>query len=163
MGNLGNFWSATDWQNAQEQWLSTQQYNQRQITFMKFDSYVTQGNASNPDESYRSVKYRIRADHVWLSQVKVFDTVKGGYFTTGDLDVNSSFLIKGFSAAYTLRNGIVIPEYAGDQMIWNGKVWVVADQIEPVQLGGMLAAPTWWRSVLRRTDRSGIGDSPGPA
>jgi hypothetical protein len=161
MGTLGNNWSASEWQDMKDSWLGTRGYVDRQIVFRKFLSYETKGNPSIPLESFRIATYSTKAEHVWISQVKVFDTVKGGYFTTGDLDVYSNFRIQGFSPGYTLASGVVIPEYGGDEILWNGKVWQVADQIEPVQFGYQ-APQIWWRSVLRRTDRSGIGNVVGP-
>lgn len=162
MGTLGNNWQASEWQDMKDAWLGTRGYTDRQIIFRKFLDYETKGNSSVTIETFRVPNYAARAEHAWLSSVKVFDTVKGGYFTTGDLDVYSNFRIQGFSPGYTLPNGTVIPEYAGDEIIWNGKVWVVADQIEPVQPGGYQAPQIWWRSVLRRTDRSGVGNVVGP-
>ncbi len=161
MGNLGNFWTAADWQNATELWLSTQAYNHRQIIFRKFTGYETKGPSTLPDQQFRAKKYKTRAEHVWLSQVKVFDTVKAGYFTTGDLDINTTFRVQGYSAAYTLPSGVTVPEYGGDEIVWNGKVWVVADQVEPVQFGYQ-GAQVWWRTVLRRVDRAGVGNTIGP-
>jgi hypothetical protein len=161
MGTLGNNWSASEWQDMKDSWLGTRGFVDRQVIFRKFLGYETRGNQSVHFESFRVVKYAQRADHVWISQVKVFDTVKGGYFTTGDLDVYTSFRIQGFSAGYTLPSGIVIKPYGGDEIVWNGKVWVVADQIEPVQFGYQ-APQIWWRSVLRRTDRAGAGNVVGP-
>jgi len=161
MGNIGSFWSASDWVNAREAWMASGQWNHRRVTFKQFCGYNVSGNASKPDEMIRTVKYSTRLEHVWLSQVKVFDTVKEGYFTTGDLDVISEFQIRGYSPSYTLPDGTVILEYAGDILLWNGKAWAVADQVEPVQFG-FLAAQVWWRTVLRRTDRSGLGTSVGP-
>jgi len=162
MGTLGNNWQASEWQDMRDAWLGTRGYADRQVLFRKFLEYEKMGRVTIPDETFRTPKYAIRAEHVWLSNVKVFDTVKGGYFTTGDLDVYSTFRIQGYSAAYTLPSGVVIPEYAGDEILWNGKVWVVADMIEPVQPGGYQAPQIWWRSILRRTDRSGIGNVVGP-
>lgn len=161
MGNLGNFWDLNDYINAKEAFIAPQGYDQRLITFMKFAGYDTTGNLESADETFRTAKYHSRSDHVWLSQVKVFDTVRGGYFTTGDLDVISNFMIQGYTAAYTLPSGVVIKEYAGDQILWNGKLWVVADQVEPVQFGYM-AKQVWWRSVLRRNDASGQPNTVGP-
>lgn len=162
MGTLGNNWQASEWQDMKDSWLGTRGYVDRQIVFRKFLEYEAKGNRSSTIETFRTPKYAERAEHVWLSNVKVFDTVKGGYFTTGDLDVYSTFRIQGFSAPYTLPSGVVIPEYAGDEILWNGKVWVVADMIEPVQPGGYQAPQIWWRSVLRRSDRSGVGNTVGP-
>lgn len=161
MGNLGNFWDLNDYTNAKEAWTAPQGYDHRRIFFRKFDGYETQGNQTNPNETFRSAKYTTRADHAWISFVKVFDTVKGGYFTTGDLDVYTTFRIQGFSPAYTLGTGVVVGEYAGDEIIWNGKVWVPSDEVEPIQFGYQ-AKQVFWRTVLRRADRSGQGNTVGP-
>lgn len=161
MGNLGNFWDLNDYVNAKEAWIAPQGYTHRLITFMKFTEYNVTGNLESPDETFRTVKYHSRSDHIWISQVKVFDTVKGGYFTTGDLNVISNFLIQGYSPGYTLPTGVPIGEYGGDQILWNGKVWAVADQVEPVQFGFM-AKQIWWSTVMRRADRSGQGNTVGP-
>lgn len=162
MGTLGNNWQASEWQDMKDSWLGTRGYTDRQIVFRKFLDYETKGNPNIPSEIFRTPKYAERAEHIWLSNVKVYDTVKSGYFTTGDLDVYSSFRIQGFSSSYTLANGSVIPEYGGDEIRWNGKLWVVADMIEPIQVGGYQAPQIWWRTVLRRSDRSGAGTSVGP-
>lgn len=161
MGNLGNFWDLNDYTNAKEAWIAPQGYDHRKIRFMKFASYDVTGNLEIPDETFRKEVYHEREDHVWISFVKVFDTVKGGYFTTGDIDVYSNFLIQGYSAAYSLPTGVQIPEYAGDKIVWNGKVWTVADEVEPIQFGYQ-APQVWYRSVLRRSDRAGVGTSVGP-
>lgn len=161
MGNLGNFWDLNDYINAKEAWIAPQGYDHRKILFRKFAGYDTTGNLSNPDETFRVPKYNARADHAWISFVKVFDTVKGGYFTTGDLDVYTGFRVQGYSPSYTLQPGTVIAEYAGDEIIWNGKVWVPSDEVEPIQFGYQ-AKQVWWRSVLRRADRSGQGNVVGP-
>jgi hypothetical protein len=161
MGNLGNFWDLNDYINAREAWIAPQGYNHRSIIVMKFAGYETSGTGVNPDEQFRAPKYTARSDHAWISQVKVFDTVKGGYFTTGDLDIYTTFRIQGYTPAYTLPSGVNVTEYAGDQIIWNGKVWVVSDQVEPVQFGYQ-AKEVWWRTVLRRTDRAGQGNVVGP-
>lgn len=163
MGTLGNNWSASEWQDMKDSWLGTRGYSDRQIVFRKFLEYETKGSAlTNSDESFRVAKYAVRAEHAWLSNVKVFDTVKGGYFTTGDLDCYTTFRIQGYSPAYTLPSGTVVGQYAGDEILWNGKIWVVADMIEPVQPGGYQAPQIWWRTVMRRTDRSGAGNVVGP-
>jgi len=161
MGYLGNYWSLADWQNMKDAWFSGQGYDHRQVVFRQFAGFETRGNPANPDEQFRRKKYTSRGEHIWISSVKVFDTVKGGYFTTGDLDCYSSFRIQGYTPAYTLPSGVVVTEYAGDEILWNGKVWVVADMIEPVQPGGYQAPQIWWRTVLRRTDRSGQGNVVG--
>lgn len=155
---LENFWQAADFENVRSAWLAAQQYSHKKIIFRKFTGYTTKGTG---EEKFRTPSFSARSDHLWLSNVKVFDTVKGGYFTTGDLDVYSTFQIRGFTPGYTLPSGVVIPEYAGDQIIWNGKLWVLADQIEPMQFG-YLAGPVFWRSVLRRGDRTGQGITVGP-
>jgi hypothetical protein len=161
MGTLGNNWQASEWQDMKDAWLGTRGFVDRQVIFRKFLSLETKGNQNVDEEFFRVVNYAQRADHVWLSQVKVFDTVKGGYFTTGDLDIYSNFRIQGYSPGYTLPSGVVIKEYGGDQIVWNGKVWVVADQIEPVQFGYQ-APQLWWKTTMRRTDRSGAGNTVGP-
>src|SRR5882672_2344899 len=102
MGTLGNNWQASEWQDMKDSWLGTRGYVDRQVIFRKFLLYEIKGNQNVQLESFRVVKYSQRAVHVWLSQVKVFDTVKRGYFTTGDLDIYSNFRIQGFSAGYNL-------------------------------------------------------------
>jgi hypothetical protein len=161
MGTISNPFSASEWANFKEAWLSNQGFTHRLILFMKFNGWELVSKSLNPDEQFRKENYATRGAHVWLSNVKVFDTVKGGYFTTGDLDIYSDFRLQGYTAGYTLDNGTVIDEYGGDKIVWNGKVWVVSDQIEPVQFG-FQGAQIWWRTVLRRTDRSGPGIGVGP-
>lgn len=156
-----NVWSLNDYLNARDAWFSTRDYVHRRVLLRKFQGWETAGNQPNPNETYRQAKYDQRMVTIWLSQVKVFDTVKGGYFTTGDLNVSSTYLLQGYSAQYSLPDGTVIPEYAGDFIIWNGKVWVIADQLEPVQFGTKVKQ-VWYNSVLRRADRSGLGTGPGP-
>jgi hypothetical protein len=161
MGTLGNNWSAAEWQDMKDSWLGTRGYVDKQIIFRKFMSYDMRGNLSNTIETFRIAKYSQRSEHVWLSQVKVFDTVKGGYFTTGDLDIYSNFKMQGFTSGYKLPTGVVVKPYGGDEVIWNGKIWVIADQIEPVQFSYQ-APQIWWRSVVRRADRSSQGNVVGP-
>jgi hypothetical protein len=161
MGDLGNSWRMSDFVNAQRAWIGQQSKSHRQIILWKFLEYETAGNLINPSETIRRIKYAQRLDHVWLSLVKVYDTVKGGYFTTGDLDVHSDFALQGYSASYTLPDNTIIPEYGGDVVQWNGKLWEVADQLEPVQWGYQ-AKQVFFHTVLRRTQRSGIGVQVGP-
>jgi hypothetical protein len=156
-----NLWNLQDYLNAKDSWLSTRGYSNRRVLVRKFQGWVVAGNLSNDNETYREAKFSSRNDTVWLSQVKVFDTVKGGYFTTGDLNVSSTFILQGCSAAYTLPDGTVLPEYAGDEIVWNGKIWVVADQLDPIQFGTK-TKQVWYNSVLRRAQRSGLGTTPGP-
>jgi hypothetical protein len=131
------------------------------VVFRKFIRYDNQGDQTKPDEQFRVSIYQNTGKHVWLSQVKVYDTVKGGYFTTGDLDCQADFPIRGASAGYILPNKVSIAENAGDEIIWNGKIWKVADQVDPVQIG-LQGSHIYYRTVLRRTDRSGSGLSVGP-
>src|SRR5713101_4686022 len=149
-------WDVNDWQLARDLFQSKASYTHRKVIVRKFRNYQTR----NPDrptiEQFRTPVYDERADHVWLSWVRVFDTVKGGYFTTGDMDVNSSFQLIGFSPAYIRPNGVRIEEYAGDELIWNGKIWIVSDQVEPIQFG-MKGGVVYWRTVMRRVDRSSQG------
>lgn len=151
-------WSASDFNLARELFLGKGSWAHRRIIFRKFKNYASQGTGP---EAFRVPAYDSRQESVWLSNVRVFDTVKGGYFTTGDLDVNSLFQIRGFSPAYTLEDSTPVAEYAGDEVIWNGKVWVVSDQVEPIQFGPT-AGVVYWRTVLRAADRSGPGITVGP-
>lgn len=159
MRDLGNRWDLNDFLNAKNSWTAQQGKSHVRVRIWKFNGYNTE-NSSNPNETFRTPVYEMREDHLWLSQVKVYDTVRGGYFTTGDLDVVSEMELQGYSAAYTLPTGTVIPEYAGDLVEWNGKLWEVADQLEPTQWGYQ-AAQVYFRSVLRRSQRSGSGIVPG--
>jgi hypothetical protein len=163
--DLGNQWTLADYMNAKNAWLATQSMNHKRVKVYKFAGYETAGtqnnsgtNTVNPNEMFRRPKYDTRLDHVWLSQVKVYDTVKFGYFTTGDLDVYSEYALQGYSAAYLTIDGNQIPEYAGDLIEWNGKLWEVADQLEPVTWG-YLANEVFYRTVMRRTQRTGSGVS----
>lgn len=161
MGNLGNFWDLNDFINAKEAWIAPQGYTHRKILFQQFAGYETQGNLVKPDETFRLPKYNVRAEHIWISFIKVFDTVKGGYFTTGDLDCYSNFKIQGFTPAYSLTEGVEISEYAGDQIVWNGQLWACTDVVEPIQFGYQ-APQVWWRTTLRRSDRTSQGNTVGP-
>jgi len=161
MASMGNFWSVADIENMSKAWLSGQEFTHRQVIFRKFIAYERRGNQTNPNETFRAAKYAERAEHVWISEVKVYDTVKKGYFTTGDMDCASTFRIQGVTPQYTLANGVVVPEYGGDEIIWLGKIWVVTDQVEPVEFT-FKAPQVWWRTVMRKTERSGIGNAPGP-
>jgi hypothetical protein len=156
---IGVGWQASDWQNVRDSWLAGAVWNQRHVVFRKFLHYDAQGTTE--DETARFPVYQTIGKDIWLSQIKVYDTVKGGYFTTGDLDCTSEFLVQGASAGYKLPNGVVVPENAGDEIIWNGKIWKVADQVDPVQQG-LQGGHIYYRTVLRRTDRSGLGVSSGP-
>jgi hypothetical protein len=158
--SLDNIWTASDSNLVRDSFLAAGSYLHRQVLFRKFTGYSTLGSSANIDEMIRTPRYAVRTGHVWLSQIKVFDTVKGGYFTTGDLDVASSFIIQGYSSAYTLSDGTVIPEYAGDEIVWNGKLWSVADQLEPVQ-AGMQSPIIFYRTTLRRSDRAGTEQGAG--
>ena len=166
MGDLGNQWTLNDWVNAKQAWLASQNMNHKRVKVYKFECFETQGtqdgigNQVNPNELFRSPKWLARLDHVWLSSVKVFDTVKHGYFTTGDLDVYSEFYLQGYSSSYTTTDGVFIPEYVGDLIEWNGKLWEVADQLEPMTWG-YLADQVFYRTVMRRTQRTGLGTTPG--
>ena len=153
--DLGNRWDINDFLNAKSSWTAQQGKSHVRIRFYKFTGYNTE-NSSNPNESFRKPVFQVRDSHVWLSQVKVYDTIKRGYFTTGDLDIVSEYVIQGYSASYTLPTGVVVPEYSGDLVQWNGKLWEVADQLEPTQWGYQ-AEQVYYRSVLRRTQRSGSG------
>lgn len=155
-----NQWNLPDFLNAKDAWFSTRGYVNRKVLVSKFQGWVNAGNKNNVNEQFREARHAVRNDTVWLSQVKVYDTVKGGYFTTGDLTVASSFVLQGYSAAYTLPNGTVIPEYAGDEIVWNGKIWVVADQLDPVQFGAK-TTQVWYVTVLRRAQRSGLTTTTG--
>ena len=161
MGDLGNFFDLNDYVNARRAWLESTGKSKKKVRIHTFEGYETLGNQTKPDETFRKQRYVARIEYVWLSNVKVFDTVKRGYFTTGDLDVYSEFYLRGFSPSYTLPNGVVVGEYSGDLVEWNGKLWEVADQLEPVTWGPF-TAQVWYRTVLRRTQRSGIGIEVGP-
>ena len=156
-----NQWALTDYLNAKEAWFSTRGWSSKKVLLVKFQGWVNAGNPSNPNEQFREAKYAIRNETVWLSQVKVFDTVKRGYFTTGDLTVASSFVLQGNSPQYTLPGGTLLSEYAGDEIVWNGKIWVVADQLDPIQFGTK-TKQVWYVTVLRRAQRSGLVTSTGP-
>ena len=158
--SLDNTWTASDYELVRDSFLATGGYLHRQVIFRKFMAYQTNGSSSNFDEMIRTAVFRERLDHVWLSQVKVFDTVKGGYFTTGDLDVASQFMIQGYSGQYKLPDGTLIPEYAGDQIVWNGKIWIVSDQLEPIQ-AGMQGPVIFYKTTMRRADRAGTEQGAG--
>lgn len=154
---IDNYPQASDWANMRDNFLVSLGYSARTARFHKFQAFASNGTGI---EQFRTPVFISRNVVLWLSQVKVFDTVKAGYFTTGDLEVNTSFQIRGYSASFQLPGGSSVEEYAGDQIIWNGKIWIVSDQIEPVPFGpgtGII----YWRTVLRRMDRSGQGLSPG--
>lgn len=166
--DLGNQWTLNDYMNAKNAWLAGQNKNHRRVRVYKFENYSTVGtqsnsgtNVVNPNELFRQPVFKSRLDHVFLSQVKVFDTVRGGYFTTGDLDVYSEFVLQGYSAGYLTVSGIPIPEYVGDMIEWNGKLWEVADQLDPVSWG-FQAEPVYYHTVLRRTQRTNLGITGGP-
>lgn len=166
--DIGNQWTVNDYLNAKTAWIAAQSRNHRQVRVYKFEEFEVRGNqvnqgtnVINPNESYRVPLFNARIDHVWASMVKVFDTVKGGYFTTGDLDVFSEYILQGYSTAYTTPDGVEIPEYAGDMIEWNGKLWEVADQMEPIQWGYQ-ANSVFYRTVMRRTQRTNIGITSGP-
>jgi len=152
-------WQAHEVVMARNAFLAQSQYLHRAIVFCKFAGFVIEGTG---DDLIRTPSFKKRREHVWLSQIKVFDTVKGGYFTTGDLDVNSIFQIRGYNPGFTLPDGTAIEEYVSDHIIWNGKLWTVADQIEPVQVG-YLGTTIFWRTTLRRSDRTGVGLTAGPS
>lgn len=151
---LENYPSAADWQTFGENFRANLNWLSRTITFRKFQGFSMKG--ATGIEQHRVPQYTEREEIVWLADVKVYDTVKGGYFTTGDLDIHSPFQIQGFSPAYSLPNGEEVSEYGGDEIIWNGKIWVPSDQIEPRPLGPR-SGIVFWRTVLRVTQRSSQG------
>ncbi len=162
MGDLGNFFDLNDYTNVRRSWLEAAAKGQKQVRVWVFQGYDILGNQANPNETFRKQKYVAKNANVYLSNVKVYDTVKRGYFTTGDLDVYSEFYIRGYSSAYTLATDVKVDEYAGDLVEWNGKLWEVSDQLEPVTVG-ILTNQVWYRTVLRRTQRSGTGIEVGAA
>ncbi len=115
--SIETYSSVSDWANLRESFHAQLTHQGRTVRFMQFAGYDEKGKDM---DKIRTPKYNVRSEIVWLSSVKAFDTTKGGYFTTGDLDVNSAFEIKGFSPAYEIY-GVEIPEYAGDKIEWNGK------------------------------------------
>lgn len=161
MGDLGNIWTLNDYVNAKQAWLASQSKSHRYINVFKFIDYQLGGNPTNPNEALRIPMYGKRKDHVWIAMVKVYDTVKGGYFTTGDLQLYSEYVLQGYSPAYLTTEGVNIPEYAGDLIEWNGKLWSVADQLEPIQWG-YLSPQVMYCTVMRKTQRTNIGIKVGP-
>jgi hypothetical protein len=161
MGDLGNWGGIGDYDNARKAWLESSGKNQKRVKVYIFQGYDKQGNVTKPDETFRKPKWTVRFEYVWLSALKSIDLIKGGYFTVSDLDVYSEFLLRGYTAAYTLVNKVVNDEYAGDIVEWNGKLWEVADQLEPVTWG-VAANQVWYHTILRRTNRSGLGIEIGP-
>lgn len=162
MGDLGNFGGGLeDYKNAKDSWLSSSGKSHRKVKLYTFLEYVNMGNQANPNETFRKQRYSVRDDHAWLSFIKVFDTVKKGYFTTGDVDIVSDFSVRGFTSAYNLPSGVSIPEYAGDLIEWNGSLWEVADILEPIQFG-LNAPQAWFHTVMRKTTTSGRGIVVGP-
>lgn len=161
MSEIGNSGDLNDFINQRDSWLGSQAKSHYRVRVFFFQGYEVTGNQANPNETFRKPIFAGRLDHVWLSFIKVYDTVKMGYFTTGDVQVESEFPMKGFSASYTLTSGEVIPEYAGDIMQWLGKFWEVSDVLEPLQTGYQFGQ-TWYRTVMRRTNRSGVGVEVGP-
>lgn len=161
MGDLGNFGNLEDWKNVRDAWLGSAGKTHRKIRLYTFLEYVVMGNQTNPNETFRKQKYSVRHDHAWLSFIKVFDTVKKGYFTTGDIDIVSEFPVRGFISAYSLPGGVQIKECAGDLIEWNGNLWEVADILEPIQFG-INAPQAWYHTVMRKTNISGQGIVVGP-
>lgn len=155
MSDLGNSWELNDYLNARDAWRGQANKSHHRVIFWKFDGY-TAGRSTNPNEAGRTPRYVKRLDHVWLSTLKGFDAVKKQYFSTGDITVNSSFKIRGFTAAYSIPDGDSIDEYAGDLIQWGGSLWEVADQLEPITWGYM-ANQVFYVSIMRRTSR--IGDN----
>jgi hypothetical protein len=161
MGDLGNWASLDDYRNARSSWLESSGRSQKRVRIHIYQGYELMGNQTNPNETFRKQRFSAKFDYIWISEVKVFDTVKGGYFTTGDLNVCSEIQLRGYSAAYTLPNGTTVDEYAGDLVEWNGKLWEVADQLAPITWG-VLTNQVFYNTILRRTQRSGVGIEVGP-
>lgn len=161
MADVSNGWQLNDHLNVKKAWLGQMGKSHRRVRVYQFNGYELQGNTVNPSEAFRNATYKIRDDHVWLSAVKAFDQVRGGFFSTGDLDVNSEFPIQGNSPGLLLPDETSIPEYGGDLIQWNGQLFEVADVLEPVQFG-FQALQIWYRTVLRKTNRAGIGVKVGP-
>jgi len=160
MSDLGNSWELNDYTNAEKAWAGQANKSHHQVIVWKFDGYDA-GKNINPNEVVRTPRYIKRSDHVWLSTLKGFDAAKAGIFLPGDISVNSTFLIQGYSAAYTLPDGMPVPEYSGDYIQWNGSLWAVADQLEPIQWG-YDSRQVFYVSILRRNQRVGDNSRVGP-
>lgn len=154
------YWQVEDYLNMRDGILAQAEYHNHEIVFRQFKGYAVSNEAGAVIEQFRTPLFYTLGTNAWLAPVKVFDTVKGGYFTTGDLQCQSTFQIQGYSPAYVLDDGTKINEYAGDQVIWNGKVWLVADQIDP-RIAGFMAQPVLYNTTLRRVDRSSQGVTAG--
>jgi len=162
MGDMGNTWQMGDYLNAKYAWIGQMAKSHRMVNVYKFQEYAVEGNQTSFSETIRVPVYNKRTDHAWIDMVKVFDTVRGGYFTTGDIHVNTEYALQGYSAGYTSTDGGVnIPEYAGDLIEWNGKLWAVADVLEPVQWG-YLAKQVFFVTVMRKTQVTNISVRIGP-
>jgi hypothetical protein len=161
MGELSN-WSGdlNDYLNARKSWLESSGRSQKRVRIYIFQGYETMGNTTNPNETFRKQKYVVKNDSIWIAEVKVYDTVKQGYFTTGDLNICSETKLRGFSPAYLLPSGVRVDEYSGDIVEWNGKLWEVADQLAPITWG-VLTDQVFFNCIIRRTNRSGIGTEVG--
>ena len=160
MGDLGNFFDLNDYNNARKSWLESAGKSQKQVRVFLFQGYEVLGNQTNPNETFRKPKYVAKSDYVWLSSFTALDMLRDSRIQAGDLECYSEFLLRGFSSSYLLPNSVKVDEYAGDLIDWNGKLWEISDQLEPVTWG-VQTQQVWYRVALRRTQRSGIGTEVG--
>lgn len=161
MGDLGNFFDLNDFDNARKAWLESAGKSQKRVRIYIFQGYDTLGNRTNPNETFRKQKYVTKNDYVWLSSFSQLDLLRDSRIQAGDLECYSEFLLRGFSPSYILPNEKKVDEYAGDLIEWNGKLWEVSDQLEPVTWG-VHTKQVWYRTAIRRTQRSGVGIEIGP-
>lgn len=155
-----NFWDYNDFANFRDAYFSQAGYVDRRVLFKRFTGWKTL-NAEGPTiEQIKVAEFAQKRTHVYISEVKQFDTDRRGAFVAGDMDCLSTFQIRGRTPGYVTEQGERIDEYAGDEIIWSGKVWRVADQVEPI-IAGLMTGTVYYRTVIRRHDLSGPGTSPG--
>lgn len=147
--DLGNFGGLDDYTNAKDAWIGSSGKSHRLVLYYAFQEYTSSGSAI-PDEKFRQIVYATKKTHIWLAFIKPQDTTVGGRFTTGDLDINSEFQLQGYQAPTTLPDGTVVPGRGSDLVGWNGKLWEVADVLEPIQWGYQ-EAQVFYHTVMRHS------------
>jgi hypothetical protein len=148
---VDNFWDYNDFQNFRDAFMAKAGYVERVVTFRRFTGWKILNVEGPTIEQVPKAQYVQKRAHVWLSSVREFDSDRRGAFVAGDMDIHSTFRIRGRTPSLVLANGAKIDEYAGDEVVWNGIIWRVVDTIDPV-VAGLPTGVVYFRTVMRRHD-----------
>lgn len=154
-------WQASDVVNVTDAFLASLQYIARQVIFQKFLSFQNQGSGQAL-EQFQAPVYASRAAIIWIEPFnRTYDQQRNERIEPESLNIVCPFPVQGSSPAVSLQNSTVVSTaYGGDQIIWNGKLWVVSDQVEPVQAGA-LGPIAFWKTQIRYTGKTGQGTTTG--